>query len=644
VGKTITNLDAAISSTGNSIIAGQNSVRIVRSVADGLLLDVTGGNVITLVDGLLVTGPGTFVVSEGWERAFSSSIGVAGQTNKTQIIFEVNGLPDNVQLTFPSPLINGNFGTLVSTTGFPVTLDNQSPTNRVTYEFTEGATSPVLIDGFSITPALTYTGVPGTGSATIQVALGPFGAAVPNATFPSTGIPRFDPVFLPAGSGPTQATVTKVIPILGGLDDQSISISNTSSGGAALSIRARATDGSLVSATGVTNATTLSVPARQTALVSLKDLFGTAASVTNVSAIEVESQNPSTILSGIGTSAGRRFSAGRPPQGLLTYLPFDRLGISDIPALTVFNSSGASQDVTVTLRSSTGSNLATAVRSLNSLGSFRETFSTLFPAATSLPQSGYITVRSPNFFQAALLNNPKTAAEETPTLSQVINSPIVGPFFAFGGPYNTVLSLINSSDTNSARVSLQVNDTTGNALGSPFITTLAANERQNFDFKTLFGAASPNQIVTGSFSVTLAPTSFVSPFQSPPAVFGAVRLIAGAGSAVLPLSEDSGKQYFLTPGTETSAGYTGVVISNSSANAITVTADVFSVSGATIGTTTFTVNANTTKIQLVRELVPASLNTDNFLVRITSNANVKVVGIRGTLNLSELIYLKSETP
>jgi hypothetical protein len=71
---------------------------------------------------------------------------------------------------------------------------------------------------------------------------------------------------------------------------------------------------------------------------------------------------------------------------------------------------------------------------------------------------------------------------------------------------------------------------------------------------------------------------------------------------------------------------------------------VFSVSGATIGTTTFTVNANTTKIQLVRELVPASLNTDNFLVRITSNANVKVVGIRGTLNLSELIYLKSETP
>jgi hypothetical protein len=438
--------------------------------------------------------------------------------------------------------------------------------------------------------------------------------------------------------------VTKVIPILGGLDDQTISISNTSSGGAALSIRALAVDGSLVSATGVTNATTLNVSARQTAFVSLKDLFGTAASVSNVSAVEVESQNPSTVISSIGTSAGRRFSAGRPPQGLLTYFPFDRLGISDIPALTVFNSSGASYDVTVTLRSSTGSNLATAVRSVNSRGSLRETFSTLFPAATSLPQSGYITVRAPDFFQAALLNNPKTAVEETPTLAQVINSPIVGPFFAFGGPYNTVLTLINSSDSNSARVSLQVNDSTGNALGSPYITTLASNERKNFDFNTLFGGVAPNQIVTGSFSVTLAPTSIFSPFQSPPAVFGAVRLTAGAGSTVLPLSEDAGKQYFLTPGTETSAAYTGVVISNNSANAVTVTADVFSVSGATIGTTTFTVNGNTTKIQLVRELVPASLSNDNFLVRITSNANVKVVGIRGTLSLSELLYLKSETP
>jgi hypothetical protein len=71
---------------------------------------------------------------------------------------------------------------------------------------------------------------------------------------------------------------------------------------------------------------------------------------------------------------------------------------------------------------------------------------------------------------------------------------------------------------------------------------------------------------------------------------------------------------------------------------------VFSSGGTSLGSTTFNLNANTARIQLLRELLPQSVNNDNVLVRITSTpAVIRLVSFRGTLDGNELIFLNGET-
>src|SRR5581483_7681712 len=96
VGATFTTLNASISASGNSVLAGQNSVQIARGIANGFSLTVTGSPTLTVANSTIVTSPGTYVFGESFVGAFSSAVGVAGQTNKTQFIFQVTGLPDGI--------------------------------------------------------------------------------------------------------------------------------------------------------------------------------------------------------------------------------------------------------------------------------------------------------------------------------------------------------------------------------------------------------------------------------------------------------------------------------------------------------------------------------------------------------------------
>src|SRR5262249_196879 len=127
VGQTFTTLDASISSTGNSIFAGQNVVRVVRAVTNGLIVDTTSQLVVAVADGAIATSAANIIVNEGWARSFSSDVGVDGQTKKSQIIFQVTGLPQNVSLTFPGVVTSNNTdATLVVLGGSPVTITNET--------------------------------------------------------------------------------------------------------------------------------------------------------------------------------------------------------------------------------------------------------------------------------------------------------------------------------------------------------------------------------------------------------------------------------------------------------------------------------------------------------------------------------------
>jgi hypothetical protein len=243
-----------------------------------------------------------------------------------------------------------------------------------------------------------------------------------------------------------------------------------------------------------------------------------------------------------------------------------------------------------------------------------------------------------------LLNNSANRPDEVPALSTAINTPVFSPFFVFGGGYSTILELINPLDNRQVRVLLSAYTANGNSISTqPFVQVLAANERQNFDFASIF-ATSPEGITAGYFSVALENVTATNPFANPPQVYGILRVETPSHSTVVPFSLDAGNQFYLTPGAETSTTYTGLAVLNHGTQATIVTVEAISSAGSSIGSTSFILNGRTSRIQLLRELIPASFNNDNVLVRVTSSpGTVKLTSFRGALNLDELIYLKGET-
>ena len=411
-----------------------------------------------------------------------------------------------------------------------------------------------------------------------------------------------------------------------------------------MTLRARKPDGTLLEGANIINEVTRSLGPRQSATFSLRDVFGTGASTSSVASVEVQSQNTGLVINGIVSAGNRRFANSQTPEAALTLLPFNRRTAADIPALTLHNTGTSETNVTVTLRTAAGAAVATAQRTVVSLGVIRETFSDLF-GSVSLPLDGYIAVRSPISIRSLLINNVGGRPEAVPTLLPVLSATTIFPFFVFGGGYNTTLELINPSDTQPVRVILSAFSPDGTPLTSqPVARTLTTNEKQNFDFANIFAVGVGNSTSAGYFSLTLESGPASNPFVSPPQVFGLVRIGTETASVVLALAPDAGNQFYLTPAAETSTSYTGLAVVNVSGSAASVTVDAFSASGTLLGSTTFNLNSNAARIQLLRELIPQSLNNENMLIRIASiQGNVKLISFRGTLNPEELIYLRGET-
>jgi hypothetical protein len=639
VGATFTTLNAAISATGNSILATQNSVQVVRSVTNGVLISNTANSTLTIASNVIVESPGTFVVGEGFLGSFTSAIGAAGQTAKTQVVFQVTGLPDGIVLTFPSPLASdtGTGATLVIS-GAP-DLSNQSASNRVVYDYNATALSTGILDQFSITPMVGITGTVGSGNSLIQVALGPIGAAVPNAQYPSTAIPRYMEAFVP--SAPTAPPPPVIVsnlafPVPAGIDSDSFTISNTDNGAATVTAVARAEDGSMT--TGISNQASLNLPAGQTTSVSLTSLFGNNATPANVAAVEFGASNH-IVGNSIATAAGNRVAIPGPVAALSTYLPFDAKTSADVPSLSMENTGNSDSSAQIVLYSSLGAPLGTANRTVKAHGVVRENLGSLFSAG-SLPLSGYFTIQSSNPVRTALLSNRTSQPEEISPLAP-LNSIAMYPFFAFGSGYNTVATVINSSTSLSALVSLNAFTPAGVALTvQPITRTLAPGERQTLDFGSLFGGA--GGVTVGYFSAA-SQSATNTLFGATPNVYGMVRISAGSFSTSVPLAADSGTQFYLTPTTETSTAYTGLALVNTSPSAITVTLELISSTGTSVGTTTVNLAANNSAVKLLRELIPASLSHDNGRLRISSTGNLKVLGFRGTFDLKELLLLRGET-
>ncbi|HEY2379835.1 MAG TPA: hypothetical protein VGK48_01515 [Terriglobia bacterium] len=644
VGAAFTTLNAAISASGNLIVAGQNSVPVVRGIASGVSITNNGGSTLLIANNTIVSTPGTYVVGETFLGAFSSTVGVLGQTNKTQIVFQVTGLPDGISLTFPSPIgSDSGTGANVIIGGGPLTITNQSTSNQVIYEYNAAAPSQAILDQFSIMPMVGITGTVGSGSALVQASLGPIGAAVPNTQFPSTAIPRYMASFTPpAPTVPTAPVIVSNLffPVPSAVNADVLTIANTDSGTAAITAVARAEDGTLANI--ASNQVTLNLTGQQTNSLALTDIFGSGASAAGIAAVELTSSNH-LVANSIATIGSTQFGIASPLDSSKTFLPFDSRTSADVPMLTMENPTGSDVSAQVVLLSLLGAQLATANPTVKSHGALRQSFTSLFPG-TSLPLSGTISIVASGAVRTVLLNNPNSQPEETTSLAPVASATTF-PYFVFGAGYDTVVTMVNStSSATPASVSLTAYTLAGSALSSkPVILTLAPGQRQDFEFNALFGTSSSAGSVTEGYFTVSSQSTTNTLFGVAPAVYGLVRFLTGALATGVPLVANPGTQFYMTPTGETTNTYTGIAVVNATAAAVTVTLTLTSTTGTALGTTSFTLAANNGTVQLLRQFIPLSLPHDNGNLQISATGAVGVLGFRGTLNSSQLIFLRGES-
>src|SRR5262249_17160203 len=255
---TATTLDARLGLGANFITAGQSTVRVVSSVFDGLVVDPATDASFTISNGLLVDTLGSFTFSEGAANAFSSTIGPLGQTNATQIVFQVTGLPDGVAVTFPGTFTSASGNATFNTQDFSAQTVTTA-TGRVTYVFSDAFNGPFLTDSFTLTPTISLGNAFGNGTVIIQASLGPIGTASTS----TSAIPRFAEQFLPSSVTIQIPTKTLVFPISSADTDARIVVANVAAGNAVLTVRARQNDGTLLAGGGISNNVTVTLPGRQ---------------------------------------------------------------------------------------------------------------------------------------------------------------------------------------------------------------------------------------------------------------------------------------------------------------------------------------------------------------------------------------------
>jgi hypothetical protein len=579
---------------------------------------------------VVVAPPGDFTISETYERSFTDALGVLGQTVPTQIIFQVTGLADNITLTFPTSVSSNSGATLTTSTGAPIVLSNQSAINQAVYVFGSSPTSQTLVDSFKITPTVGLSGTSGSGTAFIQVALGPLGAAVPNATLPSTDIPRFAERFFPPLSSIPGAIRTQTFPTFSLETDQSVAVSNLGTGGAVLSFRASRTDG-----TTATSTLNPLLAARQTRVFSISQLFG--AGTSGISSVHVDSLNNRLAGTSIGIAPGGR-SSGAPMHDTQRFLLPLNLTSPDRDGMVVIaNSASTSTTVEITLRTAGGQTIAAASRTLGANTIIREQLLSMFNVSpVAVPVNAYIDGVSPTAVRVSVFANPNGPVEVMPGLLPQGIKKYRHPYFAVKEGYSSVLSVVNVSGfpISVTATPFQVSGATFPGV-TPVVRQLNPLERMELDLATFFAG---NALVVGSLGLDLDRADSQNPFSTP-IVAGVMRTGTASSSAIIPLFGERFTEFFVTPATETTSFYTGIALVNDSGVSVNVTIEVFSPAGPLLGTNTIALGPQAVLGRLIRDLVPAAFGIQDGLVRVTAAGPVGALAFRGSLTTSELLSL-----
>ena len=617
-GTSINSFSAKLSwQNGLNVFTSGTSVQVINGTQSALVASpITDPFVI--FNGQVYRNTSTIHVAENYASAFSNSAQF-GQTVSTQIRIRVTDFPDGIQMVFPATVTANESGaTLTTLQGAPVTLNGSPDLNTVTYTFSKAANSDDITESFDIKFSINVVGPVAVIQPTIEVALVPIGAAVPNSTFPSTDIPRYteDEILVQAGSSRTISKVLYWTGINASLQNQ-VHMTNPSSRVANLTIDALDSTGQDIAGTGVTNPVKLALPANQSLVRAVSDLFGTAA---GMSSIRIQSTSPDllavAVASGNGMSESVPFVSRTIANAVLPV-------VNEAAQLQFMNPNSSAVTGTLTLRSEQGQPISTTQVNIGPLASTTVSLQTAFGTA---PQSGYASAVFSNsviafesFGQGNLLAVQPPASEAS----------LFIPFIAGGSSFQTDVNLINLSDQ-SVVLKAELFTGSGSQVGSTQSITMSPGEQLAASIQRIFSQSPDTGYVR--FDV---PQFYKGFFPYYPVIGGQARVRSSqGGSTVIALSAYQLADAFVLGDGLSAGGFEGIALVNPTASNVSVNLQALNLDGSVAATASVTLSAGQVVSQLTNQLFGGRLPAQT-VIRVTASAPIAVTAISGSTGLDQ---------
>ena len=351
----ITTLTAGISSSVHRLGQRDRQVQVLGGVMQGLILDAESDSSFAFTSqGVASDELGNFTFYEGFAGAWADATS-PGVTEATQIVFQVSSLPANTQLVFPVSMNSGTGSSLVlddcdwqnvdvAVDCDPRDVDPGSEEHPVIYEFVgpPGGASRGFVDGFSFRPTLNSE-EPGVGTGYFQVSLGPIGALEPTMDLPSTAVPRYDALWLPAVGPDGPRSKTFRFTVDPEAESQTFTVTNVGTGSAPLTLKAIDGDGRTLERANVEGSVSRLLAGNRTLTFALEETFGAGATPDTVAWVEIVAASDRVVGASTGTAEDGAFTIPSQTPISPAFFPFNRTDSTEVPVLSVVGeSAGAS--------------------------------------------------------------------------------------------------------------------------------------------------------------------------------------------------------------------------------------------------------------------------------------------------------------
>jgi uncharacterized protein DUF5719 len=615
-GATSVNAKLSWESSLNVLLSGTN-LNVVNSVQSGLAAEPVTDRFV-IFNNQLYDATSTISVREGYASAFSDATNF-GQTVPTRVRIHLSDLPAGLRFTFPASVTSKDSAATLSTVGGgSVTfLLPDGGTTDVTYNFAGVSSSNDILERFDIPFTVAIVDTLGYSQPTIEVGLSPIGAAVPDATFPSTDIPRYakDDIVVQEG---TSRLITKVL-YWTGINERNqnqVNVLNPSSRFANLTIEAFDTTGKAATSAPVK----ISLSANQSIVRSLADLFGSA---TGIASMRIQSTGPDVLATAVVSGNGTAESVEFVSRTLASFVvPVVNQGAQ----VTVFNPNSSQATGTLTLRTIEGLTVSTQQVTLGALASNRVTIASAF----ANPTSGYIS----GDFSVPVIADESFGDSSNLNLLAIQPPAGVAALYAqlsvVGNGFQTDINLINVSNDN-ITIKAQLYNSTGAAVGSAVLIIMPPHEQLTRNVTQIFPQTSPLGFIRFEM-----PQQYTGFFPYYPLVIGQAQIrSAQGGSTVIPFSEyPLSDQYILGSGTGANE-FEGLTLINPGTVAAAVSLQALNGSGAVVGSASVTLNPGQVVSQLVTEFFTGGLAPQS-VIRVTSSSPLFVSAVTGSTSLDTL--------